>query len=130
MDSAKILKKPIYTEKSLEKATSNIYTFEVARRARKEEIKKAVEDLFGVQVKKVRTASQKPKTKRVGKTRYEVKTKVGKKAVVWSSGKIDLWEVPEEKETRPSPKASAGKAKDKKEEKTRKEEKQKEKKEK
>lgn len=100
MDQAKILKKPIYTEKSMAKATSSIYTFEVDRRARKEEIKKAVENMFGVQVKGVRTIVQKPKTKRVGKTRYEVKTKAGKKAEVKTLGKIGLWEVPEEKEVK------------------------------
>lgn len=115
MDLAKILKKPIYTEKSLEKATSSVYTFEVNRQARKEEIKKAVETLFGVQVKKVRTASQKPKTKRVGRTRYEVKTKAGKKAEVWTLGKIDLWEVPEEKETKDKKEKEEKKSKENKE---------------
>lgn len=95
-----ILKKPIYTEKSLAKATRNVYTFEVGRDISKDDIKKAVAEIFGVQVKSVRTFPKQPKTKRVGKARYEVKTRGSKKTEVETSGKIDLWEVPEEKEVK------------------------------
>lgn len=98
MDYSKVLKKPIYTEKSLSKATQSIYTFEVGRQASKDEIKKAVEKIFDVTVRSVRVLPKKSKTKRVGKARYQVKTQAGKKAEVAVNGKISLWEVPEEKE--------------------------------
>ena len=50
-----IIKRPIITEQSMEAATFKKYTFEVAKDANKIEIAKAVEELFGVKVKKVNT---------------------------------------------------------------------------
>ena len=43
-----IIKKPIITERSMMGAQDNKYTFEVAIDAGKVEIKKAVEEIFGV----------------------------------------------------------------------------------
>ena len=48
-----IIKKPIITERSMMGAQDNKYTFEVAIDAGKVEIKKAVEEIFGVKVAKV-----------------------------------------------------------------------------
>lgn len=50
-----IIKKPIITERSMMGAQDNKYTFEVAIDAGKVEIKKAVEEIFGVKVAKVNT---------------------------------------------------------------------------
>ena len=57
--------RPIITEHSYDMIEMNKYTFEVARDANKTEIAKAVEEIFGVTVKKVNTMNVKPKKKRV-----------------------------------------------------------------
>jgi large subunit ribosomal protein L23 len=52
-----VLKRPLVTEKTNTlRDQKNDYAFEVATNANKIEIKKAVESLFGVNVKSVRTA--------------------------------------------------------------------------
>jgi large subunit ribosomal protein L23 len=63
-----VLRRPIVTEKSTRvRAEANQLAFEVAKDASKREIKKAVEDRFGVQVQKVTTATMKGKPKRFGR---------------------------------------------------------------
>ena len=63
-----IIKKPIITEKStIERETHNIVTFAVAPGANKLQIRRAVEELFDVQVIRVRTQHVRGKTRRVGK---------------------------------------------------------------
>ena len=75
-----IVIRPIITEDSMERLAGKAYTFEVAAGSNKVEIKKAVEELFGVKVAKVNTISMKGKSKRVG---YHVgKTSEWKKAIV------------------------------------------------
>ena len=61
-----IIMRPIITEQSMEHADLKKYVFEVARDANKIEIKKAVEEIFGVEVVKVTTMNMKGKEKRVG----------------------------------------------------------------
>jgi len=56
------------------------YTFKVATDANKVEIKKAVEEIFGVKVSKVTTINMDGKLKRMG--RYEGRRAAYKKAVV------------------------------------------------
>lgn len=52
----KILIKPIITEKATAQSEDqNVYAFEVARTANKVQIKKAVEEFYGVNVESVRT---------------------------------------------------------------------------
>ncbi len=89
-----IIIRPIITEKSNRLMEEyNKYTFEVALDASKPEIKRAVEELFGVKVKKVNTMIVKPKKKRVlGKIGQYGKTKKWKKAIVTlePGQKIDL----------------------------------------
>lgn len=52
----KIIKRPLITEKTNElRDEANAYTFEVSTTANKISIKQAVESLFGVHVKSVRT---------------------------------------------------------------------------
>ena len=61
-----IIKKPIITERSMMGAQDNKYTFEVAIDAGKVEIKKAVEEIFGVKVAKVNTINVNGKYRRQG----------------------------------------------------------------
>lgn len=68
MNSYDIIRRPILTEKSYDGISSKTYTFEVAKSANKVEIKKAVEEIFGVKVDKVATAIIKGKLKRQGRT--------------------------------------------------------------
>lgn len=65
-DPYKIIRKPVVSEKStLLTERDNKYVFEVALEANKIQIKKAVEEVFKVGVKKVRTMRIKGKMKRV-----------------------------------------------------------------
>ena len=66
MMSYEIIKKPIITENSMYQMADKKYTFEVAKDANKIEIKKAVEDIFGVKVEKVTTMRVLGKVKRMG----------------------------------------------------------------
>ena len=75
-----IIKKPIITERSMMGTQNNKYTFEVAADAGKIEIKKAVEEIFGVKVAKVNTMNLDGKKKRRGMV-YG-KTAKRKKAIV------------------------------------------------
>jgi large subunit ribosomal protein L23 len=51
-----ILIRPIITEKATAQSEdANCYAFEVARRANKVEIKKAIEEFYGVNIERVRT---------------------------------------------------------------------------
>ncbi len=62
-----VLEAPIVTEKSTRvRAESNQVVFRVAQDAKKPEIKRAVEELFGVQVERVWTVNVKGKPKRFG----------------------------------------------------------------
>lgn len=63
-----IIIRPIITEKSMNGTTMKMYTFEVAKNANKIEIKKAVEELFGVKVEKVNTLNVRGKLRRQGRT--------------------------------------------------------------
>ena len=88
-----IIKKPIITERSMMGAQDNKYTFEVAIDAGKVEIKKAVEEIFGVKVAKVNTIKLPGKWKRMGV--HVGKRSDIKKAVVTltaDSKKIEIFE--------------------------------------
>ncbi len=87
-----IIIKPVITEKSNRiMEDEKKYTFEVALDASKGEIKHAIEELFGVKVKKVNTMIVKPKKKRViGKFRQYGTTKKWKKAIVTLEGDKEL----------------------------------------
>jgi large subunit ribosomal protein L23 len=64
-----IVRRPLITEKGeRNRAAAQQYAFEVHRDATKVQVKGAVEKLFGVHVLAVRTAVQRGKTKRVGRT--------------------------------------------------------------
>lgn len=70
-----ILKSPVVTEKSvlLKEATSEegegqVLTFRVDKKAGKDDIRKAVEEIFNVKVSTVRTVNYEGKLKRRGRT--------------------------------------------------------------
>lgn len=68
MNSHDIIIRPVLSEKSFDGIASKRYTFIVAPRANKTEIKKAVEEVFGVKVAKVNTINYQGKMKRRGAT--------------------------------------------------------------
>ena len=80
MNKYDIIIRPIISEKSMDQSADKKYTFKVALDANKIEIKKAVEEIFGVKVEKVNTANVSGKLKRQG--RYEGYTPDYKKAIV------------------------------------------------
>jgi large subunit ribosomal protein L23 len=63
-----IILRPVVSEKSYESYDANVYTFEVAPDANKIEIKKAVEEIFGVRVTNVNTLNRKGKRKQNRRT--------------------------------------------------------------
>jgi len=68
-DARSIVIRPVVTERSTELADSHdTYTFIVARDANKIEIRKAIETMFGVRVKDVRTMNYRGKLRRVGRS--------------------------------------------------------------
>ena len=85
-----IIIRPVITEQSMEDLDIKKFVFEVAKDATKIEIKKAVEEIFGVTVLKVNTVTVHGKEKRTG--RYPAGySKTWKKAVVkLSEGSKDI----------------------------------------
>ena len=61
-----IIIRPVITEQSMEATEEKKYVFQVAIDANKTEIKKAVEQIFGVKVEKVNTIRMEGKEKRMG----------------------------------------------------------------
>jgi large subunit ribosomal protein L23 len=63
-----IILRPVVSEKSYAAYDENVYTFLVADDANKIEIKRAVEEIFGVKVTNVNTLNRKGKRKRNRRT--------------------------------------------------------------
>ncbi|MEG1426723.1 MAG: 50S ribosomal protein L23 [Oscillospiraceae bacterium] len=80
MVAQSIIVRPIITEKTMAGVQNMKYTFEVAPKATKVDIARAVEELFSVKVQKVNTLHVRGQMRRQGK--YEGYTKNWKKAVV------------------------------------------------
>jgi large subunit ribosomal protein L23 len=77
-----IIKRMLMTEKGTRlKETANQYSFEVDRGANKVEIRRAVEEQFGVKVKDVNTMTRKGKAKRLRTASYG-HTSAWKRAIV------------------------------------------------
>ncbi|MDD5455624.1 MAG: 50S ribosomal protein L23 [Candidatus Margulisbacteria bacterium] len=72
--------KPVITEKSSLLGTENKYVFRVSSDLNKIEIRKAISDIFNVEVVAVNTINIKPRKKRLG--RFTGTTRKWKKAVV------------------------------------------------
>ena len=81
MTAYDIIIRPIITERAMDGAADKKYVFEVAKNAGKVEIKKAVEEIFGVKVASVNTINVSGKAKRLGAGRLG-KTRSWKKAYV------------------------------------------------
>jgi len=92
MEKYHVIIRPLVTEKGTHQATTlNAYPFEVHPKAKKPEIKEAVEKIYNVKVKDVRTANRKGKPRRY---RYAQSTTAHwKKAVVIldENSRIDLF---------------------------------------
>jgi large subunit ribosomal protein L23 len=88
-----VIIKPVLSEKSYDLIPVKKYTFQVDRRANKIQIRQAVEEIFGVQVKSVTTANQKGKLKRQGRTQgFRPDTKKAYVTLTEESKKIEFFE--------------------------------------
>ena len=89
-----IIIKPIITEQSMEQCDLKKYAFQVARDAGKIEIKKAVEEAFGVKVAKVTTVNVRGKKRRTGAypAGYTAATKKAVVRLTEDSKTIELFE--------------------------------------
>ena len=81
MNAYDIIIRPVITERSMAAVADKKYVFEVAKNAGKIEIKKAVEEIFGVKVASVNTVNMPAKAKRLGAARPGM-TRSWKKAYV------------------------------------------------
>lgn len=92
MEAHYIIKRPMLSEKGTASATEhNRYLFEVSRTARKDDIKRAVQELYGVRVIGVNTVNQRGANRR---TRFGyVPGRTTKKAYVklHADDKIELF---------------------------------------
>ncbi|OFW63881.1 MAG: 50S ribosomal protein L23 [Actinobacteria bacterium RBG_19FT_COMBO_36_27] len=91
-DSRDIILSPVVSEKSYAGVQNKRYSFFVDIRAKKTEIKKAIEDIFKVKVLKISTINIKSKPKRLGRSMGTSSRR--KRAVVTLSkkDKIDFFE--------------------------------------
>jgi len=80
MDASQVIIRPVVSEKSFVQAEIGKYTFRVHEDAHKTQIRQAIEQLFDVKVRDVRTVSVKSKPKRRGL--YSGRTRAWKKAIV------------------------------------------------
>jgi large subunit ribosomal protein L23 len=80
MDASQVIIRPVVSEKSFVQAEIGKYTFRVHDDAHKTQIRQAIEQLFDVRVRDVRTVSVKSKPKRRGV--YAGRTRKWKKAIV------------------------------------------------
>jgi len=80
MDASQVIIRPVVSEKSFVQAEIGKYTFRVHSDAHKTQIRQAIEQLFEVKVRDVRTVSVKSKPKRRGV--YAGRTRTWKKAIV------------------------------------------------
>lgn len=92
-----IIKKPLFTEKSVQDAKNGKFSFVVDIAASKGAIAQAVQKQFDVKVVDVATSILKGKTKRVGKRRTEITVSKIKKAIVQlkEGQKINLFDIQE-----------------------------------
>lgn len=95
METAKVILRPLMTEKSLADAAKGDYSFIVDKKATKGEIKKAVKERFSVDVLSVKTRIVKGRTRRVFRRRKKTILGPRKTATVrvGKEQKIDIFEV-------------------------------------
>jgi large subunit ribosomal protein L23 len=80
MQSREVIIEPVISEKSYALMATGKYTFRVHERAHKTQIRRSVEEIFGVTVTEVRTSVVRAKPKRRGL--YSGTTRSWKKAIV------------------------------------------------
>ena len=92
-DPRNVIVRPVVTERSTELADDRgSYTFIVNKDSNKIEIKNAIESLFDVKVRDVRTANYRGKWRRVGQS-YGQKAAYKKAVVTLAEGqRIDVYE--------------------------------------
>ena len=92
MDARSVVIEPVVSEKSYALMADNKYTFRVADRAHKTQIRRAVEEIFDVAVVEVRTMKVRSKPKRRGL--HQGRTRSWKKAIVQLApgDRIELFE--------------------------------------
>jgi len=95
MDTNEVIVRPIISEKSMQHANSGKFTFHVAKRAHKGEIKKAIEEKFKVNVVRISTNVVKGKKSKAGTRRIEILKSTWKKAIATlkTGQKIALFDV-------------------------------------
>lgn len=88
-----IIKRPLITEKTTYLVEKGKYTFEVMQGVNKVEIKKAIEELFDVNVVSINVINVRKKARRVGK--YDGYTAAVRKAIVTlqEGQTLDVFEV-------------------------------------
>jgi len=81
MPAYQVLLRPLVTEKGTHRSTrNNQYGFEIDARATKDDVRRAIEELFNVKVEKVRTQTRRGKPR---KHKFKAgQTKAWKKAIV------------------------------------------------
>lgn len=87
-----VLIKPILTEKATNLVQSQVYMFEVDKRANKFQIKQALEKLYKVKTGEIKVMIRKGKVKKTGK-KMRIKKMADKKIafIKLIEGKIDLF---------------------------------------
>ena len=78
--SYQIILRPLVTEKGMSGSEQGKFPFEVDIRSNKQQIKKAVQELFSVHVREVRTMIRSGKRRRYG--RHQGVTRAWKRAIV------------------------------------------------
>lgn len=99
MHQNNIIVKPVISEKSMRDADAGKFTFVFAKQARKEGIKKTIEQAFSVHVVSISTSVVKGGRKKNGKQRIEEKVPAWKRAIVTlqKGEKITMFDIGEEK---------------------------------
>jgi ribosomal protein L23 len=86
--------KPIFTEKSMQKAKNGIYSFWVLPTLAKNQIRKLIEEAFEVKVGSVNTQNYKKMVSRSMRGKTVTKSAKKKAMVTLKLGKIDIFEEP------------------------------------
>lgn len=92
MDLEHVIIKPLLTEKATALAATQVYAFYVNTRASKDQIKVALEKIYGVTVGSVRVTVRGGKVRKYGKRQMKKQTSDRKIAYVHvTKGKIELF---------------------------------------
>lgn len=90
MKLSDIIYKPITTEKSIQTAKTGQYIFLVNPKANKTEIKKALTKLYKIEIEKINTSLQQPKSRLIRGRHLTQKRLLVKKAIITTKGKKKL----------------------------------------